>query len=193
MMQPKDKLMSDVPVITKGTKVALTPRQRENAPTYWKWICDPEVNPGLTDIGACVSIENEYEWYDNNAGKAGGNSVYFDIHELDSMRLVGDCLLFDIDHAEGTAELGIMIGEKDCWNRGYATETVALLARYAFDVLGLSSVILNVYDFNEWAVAAYRKAGFREVGRRRGVRHGARMVQEVIMDIVPGEVAGLTD
>jgi RimJ/RimL family protein N-acetyltransferase len=193
MMQPKDKLMSDIPVIIKGTRVALTPQQRENVPTYWKWICDPEVNAGLTDTGACVSIEKEYERYDNNVAKAGGGSANFDIHEVNGMRLVGDCALFDIDHAAGTAELGIIIGEKDCWNRGYATETVALLARYAFDVLGLSSVILNVYDFNERAVAAYRRAGFREVGRRRGVRHGARMVQEVVMDIVPGEVAGLTD
>jgi len=185
--------MSDIPVITKGTKVALTPRQRENVPTYWKWICDPEVNAGLTDAGACVSIENEYEWYDNNIVKAGAGSVNLDIHEVNGMHLVGDCALFDINHAEGTAELGIVIGEKDCWNRGYATETVALLARYAFDILGLSSVILNVYDFNERAVAAYRRAGFREVGRRRGVRHGARIVQEVIMDIVPGEITGLTD
>jgi RimJ/RimL family protein N-acetyltransferase len=193
MMQPEDRLMSDIPVIIKGTRVALTPRQRENVPTYWKWICDPEVNAGLTDAGACVSIENEYEWYDNNVAKAGGASVNFDVHEVNGMRLVGDCALFDIDHVAGTAELGIIIGEKDCWNRGYATETVALLARYAFDVLGLSSVILHVYDFNERAVAAYRKAGFREVGRRRGVRRGTRIVQEVIMDIVPGEVAGLTD
>jgi RimJ/RimL family protein N-acetyltransferase len=185
--------MSDVPIIIKGMKVALTPQQRENVTTYWKWICDPEVNAGLTNSGACVSIENEYGWYDNNIAKAGAGSVNFDIHEVNGMRLVGDCALFDINHAEGTAELGIVIGEKDCWNRGYATETVALLARYAFDVLGLGSVILNVYDFNERAVAAYRKAGFREVGRRRGVRHGARIVQEVIMDIVPGEVAGLTD
>ena len=185
--------MSDIPVIIKGMKVGLTPQQRENVPTYWKWICDPEVNAGLTDIGACVSIETEYEWYDNTVAKAGGGNVNFDIHEVNGMRLVGDCLLFDIDHAAGTAELGIIIGEKDCWNRGYATETVALLAQYAFDILGLSSVILNVYDFNERAVAAYRRAGFREVGRRRGVRHGARLVQEVFMDIVPGEVAGLTD
>jgi RimJ/RimL family protein N-acetyltransferase len=185
--------MSDVPIIIKGMKVALTPQQRENVPTYWKWICDPEVNAGLTNSGACVSIENEYERYDNNIAKASAGSVNFDIHEVNGMRLVGDCALFDINHVEGTAELGIVIGEKDCWNRGYATETVALLARYAFDVLGLGSVILNVYDFNERAVAAYRKAGFREVGRRRGVRHGALIVQEVIMDIVPGEVAGLTD
>jgi len=193
MMQPEDRLMSDAPVIIKGTKVALTPQQRENVPTYWKWICDPEVNVGLTDIGACVSIENEYGWYDNNVAKAGGGSVNFDIHEVNGMRLVGDCALFDIDHAAGTAELGLIIGEKDCWNHGYATETVALLAWYAFNVLGLSSVILHVYDFNERAVAAYRKAGFREVGRRRSVRHGARIAQEVIMDIVPGEIAGLTD
>jgi hypothetical protein len=49
--------MPNLPVIIKGTKVALTPQQRENVPTYWKWICDPAVNAGLTDIGACVSIE----------------------------------------------------------------------------------------------------------------------------------------
>ena len=185
--------MSVIPIVIKGTKVALTPQQRENVPTYCKWICDPEVNAGLTDAGACVSIENEYEWYDSNVAKATGASVYFDIHEVSGMRLVGDCSLFDIDHAAGTAELGLIIGEKDCWNLGYATETVALLATYAFDVLGLGNVILHVYDFNEQAIAAYRKAGFREVGRRRGVRHGARIAQEVIMDIVPGEVAGLSN
>lgn len=193
MMQPGGGLVADLPVVIKGTKVALTPQQRENVPTYWKWICDPEVNVGLTDTGACVSIENEYEWYDNNIAKAGGGSVNFDIHEVNGMRLVGDCALFDIDHAAGTAELGLIIGEKDCWNRGYATETVALLARYAFDIQGLTSVILHVYDFNERAVAAYRKAGFHEIGRRRGVHHGTHIVQEIIMDIIPGEVAGLTD
>lgn len=180
--------MSAVPIIIKSTRVALTPQQREHVPTYWKWICDPEVNAGLTDAGACVSIENEYEWYDNNVAKATGASVNFDIHEISGMRLVGNCSLFDIDHATGTAELGIIIGEKDCWNRGYAMETVALLARYAFEVLGLGNVILHVYDFNERAIAAYRKAGFHEVGRRRGVRLRARIVLEVIMDIVPADI-----
>jgi RimJ/RimL family protein N-acetyltransferase len=136
---------------------------------------------------------DEYGWYDNNVAKATGSGVNFDIHEVNGMRLVGDCSLFDIDHAAGTAELGLIIGEKDSWNRGYAMETIALLARYAFNLLELSNVILHVYDFNERAIAAYRKAGFREAGRRRGVRLGARVVQEVIMDIVPGEVAGLMD
>ena len=51
--------MSDNPIIIKGRKVALTPQQRENVPTYWKWICDPEVNAGLTTPGrACPSRTN---------------------------------------------------------------------------------------------------------------------------------------
>jgi hypothetical protein len=57
--------MSDIPVIIKGTKVALTPQQRENVPTYWKWICDLEVNARLTSriqcwIPACAEKHPSY-------------------------------------------------------------------------------------------------------------------------------------
>ena len=183
--------MADLPIIVQGTAVVLTPQQRENVPTYWHWICDPEVNAGLVDTGACVTIENEYDWYDRSVAKASPESVNFDIHERNGMRLVGDCGIFDIDHAAGTAECGILIGEKDCWNRGYGTETMVLLARYAFDTLGLCNLMLHVYDFNTRAIAAYRRAGFHEAGRRRHIRHGGQLVDEIIMDILPGEVAVL--
>jgi len=56
-------------------------------PTYWHWICDPEVNAGLVDTGACVTIENEYDWYDRRVAKASPESVNFDIHERNGMRL----------------------------------------------------------------------------------------------------------
>ena len=181
--------MADLPIIVQGTAVVLTPQQRENVPTYWHWICDPEVNAGLVDTGACVTIENEYDWYDRSVAKASPESVNFDIHERNGMRLVGDCGIFDIDRVAGTAECGILIGEKDCWNRGYGTETMVLLAQYAFDTLGLCNLMLHVYDFNTRAIAAYRRAGFHEAGRRRHIRHGGQLVDEIIMDILPGEVA----
>jgi len=118
--------------------------------------------------------------------KASPESVNFDIHERNGMRLVGDCGIFDIDRVAGTAECGILIGEKDCWNRGYGTETMVLLAQYAFDTLGLCNLMLHVYDFNTRAIAAYRRAGFHEAGRRRHIRHGGQLVDEIIMDILPG-------
>jgi len=138
-----------------------------------------------------VTIENEYDWYDSRVAKASPESVNFDMHERNGMRLIGNCSIFDIDRAAGTAECGILIGEKDCWHRGYGTETMVLLARYAFDTLALSNLMLRVYDFNEHALAAYRTAGFHEVGRRRRIRHGGRLVDEIIMDILPGEVPPL--
>jgi len=85
-----------------------------------------------------VTIENEYDWYDSRVAKASPESVNFDMHERNGMRLIGNCSIFDIDRAAGTAECGILIGEKDCWHRGYGTETMVLLARYAFDTLALS-------------------------------------------------------
>ncbi|HOV50279.1 MAG TPA: GNAT family N-acetyltransferase [Candidatus Cryosericum sp.] len=183
--------MADLPIIVQGPTVVLTPPERENVPTYWRWICDPEANAGLADSGACVTIENEYDWYDSRVAKASPESVNFEMHERNGMRLIGNCGIFDIDRAAGTAECGILIGEKDCWNHGYGTETMVLLARYAFDTLGLSNLMLRVYDFNEHALAAYRRAGFHEVGRRRRIRHGGRLVDEIIMDILPGEVPAL--
>ena len=183
--------MADLPIIVQGTRVVLTPQQRENVPTYWHWICDPEVNDGLADTGACVTIENEYDWYDSRVAKASPESVNFDIHEKNGMRLVGDCAIFDIDRVAGTAECGILIGERDCWNRGYGTETMVLLAQYAFDTLGLANLMLRVYDFHTRAIAAYRRAGFHEAGRRRHIRHGGHLVDEIIMDILPGEAGVL--
>jgi len=44
--------MADLPIIVQGPTVVLTPPERENVPTYWRWICDPEANAGLVDSGA---------------------------------------------------------------------------------------------------------------------------------------------
>ncbi len=82
-------------------------------------------------------------------------------------RLIGRTGLFAIDRQAGTAELGIIIGEHDCWGRGYGREAVRLLVTYAFAEVGLRKIILYTYPENERARRAFRAAGFREVGSRR--------------------------
>lgn len=60
--------------------------------------------------------------------------------------------------------LGILIGEKDCWSRGYGTEAVRLMCGYAFNTLGLRRVQLHVHDDNPRGVRCYEKAGLRREG-----------------------------
>jgi RimJ/RimL family protein N-acetyltransferase len=65
------------------------------------------------------------------------------------------------------AELGIMIGEKEYWNRGYGTDAVGTLVRFAFEQMNLNKVTLGVFEFNERAQAVYQKLGFVVEGRAR--------------------------
>ncbi|MDE3228804.1 MAG: GNAT family N-acetyltransferase, partial [Chloroflexota bacterium] len=96
--------------------------------------------------------------------------------------------LRDIDLTKGSAELGISIGRKDCWGRGFGTEAITLILDYGFAVLGLHNVMLTTYAYNERALRSYRKIGFTEFGRRReAMRIGEQRYDIVYMDLLRAE------
>ncbi|HEX9680299.1 MAG TPA: GNAT family protein, partial [Anaerolineales bacterium] len=66
-----------------------------------------------------------------------------------------------------SAELGIMLGEKTLWGRGYGTDTMRILVRHGFDTLNLNRIFLRVYESNLRAMRVYDRLGFREEGRLR--------------------------
>ena len=63
--------------------------------------------------------------------------------------------------------MGITIGDKDFWGRGYGRAAVRLLLRYAFMLRNLRRVWREVHAENERAVRAYKACGFVEEGRLR--------------------------
>jgi RimJ/RimL family protein N-acetyltransferase len=77
-------------------------------------------------------------------------------------RHIGITNLDGIDRENRSAELGIMIGEKDCWSRGYGTDAILTLLRFAFHEINLNRVWLDVNEENGRAVACYSKCGFVE-------------------------------
>ncbi len=94
----------------------------------------------------------------------------------------------NINHFHRTAEFGIMIGEKECWGKGYGTEATRLVLDYGFSSLGLHNIMLRAFSFNERALRAYRRAGFREFGRRReAIRLGGQAYDDVQMDCLATE------
>ena len=173
---------SEQPILNLvGEKVALGPQRRELLPLYQNWINDFEVSRTLLIGLRPMTMEAEEAWY---AG-VGQNpqEVVFTIYERASLRPIGNTGLHQVDHRHRTAEFGIMIGEKDCWGKGYGTEATGLMLDYAFTALGLHNVMLRVYSYNERGIRAYTKAGFRIIGRRREAqRFGGRAYDVVYMD-----------
>src|SRR5713226_2402406 len=168
-----------------GEKVALGPIRRDLLPLYLKWINDFEVT--RTTVGfQPMTWEAEEAWYQQCS--KGDREVMFTIYERETMRPIGNTELGRIDHFHRTADFDIAIGEKDCWGKGCGTEAAALMLDYGFTALGLHNIHLSVWSFNERAIRAYRRAGFREIGRRREAhRLGAQAYDVIYMDCLATE------
>jgi RimJ/RimL family protein N-acetyltransferase len=102
---------------------------------------------------------------------------------LAERRLIGRVGLFGIDPLAATAELGIVIGERDCWGAGYGRDAVATVVDFGFGSLGLERVVLHTYQENVRAQRAFAAAGFRAVRelRRFSFERGAHSEIEMEM------------
>jgi diamine N-acetyltransferase len=155
-------------VNVEGERVARGPIRRELLPAYTRWRNDFTGMRTFDDLPRPVPLEERTAWYERAV--AATDVVRFTVYERATWRPVGLAVLNAVDFRHGTAEFGLLIGEPDARNRGYGTETTRLIADYAFNALGLFSVMLRVYAYNLAGLRAYAKAGFREFGRRRGSR-----------------------
>lgn len=182
------------PIITVvGEKVALGPLRREViVPLGLKWLNDLEVTRSLGVAGSRpLTLEAEETWYDR--ASRSERDVLFMVYEKATLRVIGSTSLSRIDQFNRTAEFGILIGEKDCWGKGFGTETSRLMLDYAFNVLGLHNVMLRVFSYNQRGIRAYTRAGFKMIGRRREAhRVGSQSFDELLMDCLSTEFQGST-
>lgn len=163
-----------------GERVALGPLHRGLLPLLARWENDFwTVDRGGDDPRPLAADGLAAEWESLLRGERA-DWLGFAIYALPDYRPIGVMNIRDYTNPHGTAEFGITIGDALERGQGYGTEAVRLLLDYAFSVLGVHNVWLDTPAYNTGALRAYEKAGFREIGRRRG----ARVVASTRYDIV---------
>jgi RimJ/RimL family protein N-acetyltransferase len=90
-----------------------------------------------------------------------------DIRAGEGWRIIGNVAFFDLQWIHRCAEIGILIGDKTQWNKGYGTETMRLMLKYGFETLNLNRIYLRVYRDNLGGIKAYERAGFVHEGVQR--------------------------
>jgi RimJ/RimL family protein N-acetyltransferase len=149
-----------------GERLCLRAARREDMEAICRYNNTLEVElAGGGDPPMPQSLERLLAEFDADASKGGRNGTGF-IIEADG-HCIGQCALFQFDDVARTAALGITIGDKVYWGRGYGREAVRLLLDYAFRLRNLRRVWLTVNGRNERAIRAYRACGFVEEGRLR--------------------------
>jgi len=166
-----------------GEKVNLVAVERIYALLYTRWINDPEVARWL-QADPPISLEMEYGWVD---GIRRNDKMTFTILTKEG-KPIGNTGLEEITWKYRRATIGIMIGEKDHWGKGYGSDAVTTLLRYSFEELGMRRVELFTDMENVRARKAYLKCGFQEEGviRQNRSKNG-RVVDDVLMSILSTE------
>lgn len=167
-----------------GEKIYLSPRNTEDVEKFVKWLNDFETTDYIGRSGALVTIETEKEYLEKHTKE----EATFGIVELETDELIGTISLEDISYINRRATLGIFIGEKESRNKGYGTEAIKLILDYGFNYLNLNNIKLDVMEFNERAIACYKKCGFKEYGRRRKSEFtNGKYYDRISMDILAEE------
>jgi RimJ/RimL family protein N-acetyltransferase len=156
---------------------------------YYRWMNDPEVIQCLQTRFYPNSIEGLRAYVDEKLNDR--SNVFLAILLKDGERHIGNIKLGPIDWIHRRADIGIMIGEKDCWGKGYATEAIRLVADYAFSVLNLHKLTAGCEEHCRGSAKAFQKAGFVVEGLRRQQYYSRGLyADEILMGLVRPEGEG---
>ncbi|RPI51579.1 MAG: N-acetyltransferase [Chloroflexi bacterium] len=171
----------------QGKLLRLAAAREEDAAHMARWSEDSGYMRGLDTDYARPRPEREFS-PESYGQAAGPNSLEFRLRTLEDDRLVGFVALHTIEWNNRAAMLAIGIGEPDYRGKGYGTDALRLILRYAFDELNLERVGLDVIANNQAAIRAYERVGFRREGAmRRAVLRDGQAHDRLIMGILREE------
>ena len=182
--------------ILKGELVRLSavdPEEFSKAFTHWRR--DSEFMRLIDSSEVMLrSQKDSQKWIEKELEDQEVNQYMFTIRTLAEDKLLGDIGLSVVNWMSRDAFVGLGIGERDFWGRGYGTDVMKVILRYAFTEVNLRRVTLSVFEYNPRAVRSYEKAGFVHEGRMRQFlnREGKRW-DLLFMGILRDEWMGLRE
>jgi RimJ/RimL family protein N-acetyltransferase len=172
----------------KGKRVRLRAIDRNDVPIFVPWLNDEEVRENIS-IYIPLSITQEEEWF-NDMLKHPIEEQPLTIEVLlgEEWRIIGNTSLFRIDQHNRSAEVGIVIGDKQYWGQGYGVDTLRLMLRHGFNHLNLNRIYLRVNEANQRGIRCYEKSGFIMEGKMRQAQFlNGKYVDVLLMSVVKNE------
>jgi RimJ/RimL family protein N-acetyltransferase len=156
-----------------GEHVILRAFEREDAERCYRWMNDPNIVRTLKSRYP-IAFSNEMEWLDR-AIHGSPSERHFAIERKDDRTHIGNASIHGIDWVSRSAWFGLFIGEPAAWNRGFGSDAIHTLVRFAFDDMNLHKLRINVFDYNEKAKHVLQSRGFVQEGKleRDFYREGA--------------------
>jgi len=174
-------------ILLKGKLVRLREYKQSDVELAYKYMNDPEVLLNLGNgIPYPMILEKEQEWFDSQIKSK--DTYSFAIESLEDGIYIGGCGINWYDWKNGTAEIGIFIGNQQFREKGYGTDAMKVLIDFIFNQTNINRIQLSTYSFNERAYKTYLKCGFKEEGRlRQRIFRNGKYHDEILMGLLREE------
>ena len=147
-----------------GDKVVLRDKNMADARDDYTWKSDAELSRLDASPRLTVGFSQFLVDYAGQLRSPASGSRQFAIDTKDGKH-IGNCGYYNVDEDRGEAEVGITIGDRNYWSRGYGTDAMKALVDYIFGETGLNRVYLKSLDWNIRAHRSFQKNGFVPCGR----------------------------
>lgn len=156
------EFLNQQPPTLCGEKIRLRPRKIEDCIDVYRWRTDEE----LCRLDATIPLDLSYaEFFDRYTVELEYPGLTYTLAiELPDGTHIGECSLFNIDFIDNSTEIGIIIGEKSHWDRGFGADAVETFVRHIFDTSGIELILLRTLDWNIRAQKCFLKCGFTVCG-----------------------------
>ena len=131
---------------------------------YFDWMNDAEITRFLESRyfpHTRASLNNFV------AAMADGRNLLLGMFLKDEQKHIGNIKLGPINFLHRHASLGLLIGDKNEWGKGYACEAINAMTDYAFTQFNLNKVTAGIYSTNIGSIKTFEKAGFVKEGHFR--------------------------
>jgi len=146
-----------------GKKVILREKRLSDARDDYTWETDHEL-AHLDAAPIVVTTFSQYlADYTEDLRYPLPNSFRFAIDTLEGKH-IGNCSYYNVSKFRSEAELGIMIGNRDYWDKGYGTDAITTLVNHIFNQTKLNRLYLKTLDMNSRALKCFPKCGFVPCG-----------------------------
>ena len=146
-----------------SSKIRLREKTLADAWDDYAWETDPELAQLDAATMVAITFPQYLSDYANELHSSFPPSHRFAVDTLDGKH-IGNCSCYNISEINGEAELGIMIGNRDYWDKGYGADAVTTLVNYIFRETNLKRIYLKTLESNSRAQKCFQKCGFTPYG-----------------------------
>ena len=162
---------TDTNLISKGNLVSIRLKIFDDLYNDYSWRKDPEICKFDAVPPTSVLFNDFVDRHNLEYSQYSKERAIFSIYSNSEHQHIGNVMFYNLNNIKKNVEIGITIGEKDFWNRGYGTEALTLFIDYLFSVLKIKSIYLHTLNWNDRAYKAFEKSGFSEVKKVRRLGH----------------------